>query len=82
MVLIGLLKNPETYMGNIISSYLNKILVQYTQLHNIDLIDIYISEDSSGNNVFQKDNIHINQPGHYFLYEKIVDFLLEIGMNN
>ncbi|MCX6257331.1 MAG: hypothetical protein NTW49_05465 [Bacteroidia bacterium] len=76
LVVIGPVKNPETYMGNIISTNLNNKLVKFTNLHHINFIDINILKDSKRNNIFQEDKIHLNQYGHNLLYEKIKDHLI------
>jgi hypothetical protein len=75
LVIIGPTKNPETFMGDRICTYLNKRIMDAMLTNNIDFIDINSYIDENNNSIFQSDKIHFNEFGHVYLFEKIRKFL-------
>ena len=78
LVVIGPTKNPETFMGDRICTYLNNRLVSAMSIKNIDFIDINSYTDKNEHSIFQPDNIHFNEFGHVFLCDKIKTILQQI----
>ncbi|MGZ4048257.1 MAG: hypothetical protein ACXVNN_02785 [Bacteroidia bacterium] len=75
LVIIGPLKNPETFTGEIISSYLNKKLKKIALKKNIPFLNINLHKDHAGNTLLQEDKIHFGKYGHALLAEKIEKIL-------
>lgn len=73
LVIIGPPKNPETFMGNEICTYLNHNAKLEMKRNEIDFIDINAYTDNENNSIFQKDKIHYNEKGHKYLFDKIIE---------
>lgn len=79
LVVIGPTKNPETFMGDRICTYLNHRIMEAMSINNIDFIDINSYMDENDHSIFQSDKIHFNEYGHIYLCEKIKEFMISIS---
>lgn len=72
LVVIGPTKNPETFMGDRICTYLNNRIMNAMIINNIDFIDINSYVDEKNNSIFRSDKIHFNEYGHEYLCKKLI----------
>jgi hypothetical protein len=73
LIVIGPTKNPETFMGDRICTYLNDRIKYSLAKKNIDFIDINLYKDEENNSLFRPDKIHFNECGHRFLYRRLAE---------
>jgi hypothetical protein len=75
LIIVGPPQNPETFMGNWISKYLEKELSEKIRARSLEYLSIHIRRNKKNEDIFQADKIHFNLAGHAFLSE-----LLEQGL--
>jgi hypothetical protein len=72
LVVIGPMRNPQTYMGDHTCRYFNAQIKKAMAALHVRFIDICDCEDADGNPLFQRDKVHFNANGQRYVFEKIL----------